>query len=80
MPRYDTLSDLIIRYENLRRDLELSLRLRRVDDDLAGEIDFLSNRIATLQAERDGEPLESLLREQARDEREARSHYERGVV
>jgi len=49
-------------------------------DDIAAEIDRLSDRIAEVEKERDGTPLDAVLAEQAKEERRDRAWFERGLV
>ena len=49
-------------------------------DDIAAEIDRLSDRIAEIEKQRDGTPLEAMLAEQARQDRSDRAWLQRGLV
>lgn len=49
-------------------------------DDIGAEIDRLSERIAEIEKQRDGTPLEAVQAEDARQERMDRAWFQKGLV
>lgn len=57
-----------------------SIDPKNTDHDIGAEIDRLRDRIAEIERDRDGDPLDAMLAEQSRDEIVAREHYQMEVI
>ncbi len=77
--RYNSL-DCIVSALNSAIALLEQLDPHNRSDDIAAEIDRLSDRIAEIEKERDGTPLEAMQAEEARQERSDRAWFQRGLV